>query len=457
MPDNGVPGNGAPDDRVPDPGPAELNRLRDRVAALESQQEKRTPRHRTRSFFAALLIVLGCVLAPFGVVAAWTADEIGDTDRYVATVAPLASDADVQQAAAARVTNAVMEHIDLGALLEEAAPADRPLLDKLIGQVGNSLEGAVRSFVQDKTQEILASDTFRTIWIDANRDAHAALVKALTGSADSTLTIHNNSVTVDLAPVIERVKQRLVDDGLTIASKIPEVHTDFTVLRSDDIGRVKTYFRLLQIAGVWLPVIAVLLVIAGVLLSRHRRRALVAGALGLAFAAVVLGVALTVFRVVYLNALPDSVSQPAAGTIYDTMTRYLRTMVRVTVALGVVVALAAWLSGPGHYATLVRQMWISGIAAVRATADRWGMRTGPVGPFVRRYRSWITWVLVAVALLVFILWSYPTGWVVIAIALVLLLAMAVVEFLAQDSAVGTGDTGADGPGPVRPPRTPSAP
>ncbi|MFD4142693.1 MULTISPECIES: hypothetical protein [unclassified Streptomyces] len=451
MPDDGSAGPGG--ERSDAPGPdharSELEQLRARVAALEADKSARVPRHRWRSFFAALLIVIGCILAPLAGVAAWTADEVGDTDRYVDTVAPLASDPDIQNAAANRVTDAVMEHIDLPTLLEGAAPADRPLLEKALGRLGNSLESAVRSFVHDKSEEIIASDTFNRIWVQANRRIHAAVDKALTGSGGGAVKINNDSVTVDLGPVVDQVKQRLVDEGMSVAAKIPEVHTDFTVLRADNIGKVKTYFRILQIAGFWLPVLSVVLIAAGVLLSAHRRRVLVVAALAFAFAMVMLGVGLTVFRVVYLNALPDTVSQPAAESVYDTLTRYLRTTVRMTVVLGVVIALAAWLSGPGRWATFVRQSWHSGIGAVRSTADRAGMRTGPVGPFVRQHRKWITWVLVVLAVLTFVLWSYPTGWVVVGITLVLLFAMAVVEFLAENGARASTPTAAAKEPPAR--------
>ncbi|MFF0062474.1 hypothetical protein ACFYRC_13130 [Streptomyces sp. NPDC005279] len=410
----------------------DLEHLRARIAALEAGKAARAPHHRWRSFFSALLIVIGCVLAPLAAVAAWSADEIGDTDRYVDTVAPLASDPDIQNAAATRVTDAVMKYIDLPKLLEGVAPADRPLAEKALGKLGDSLESAVRSFVHDKAVDVIASGTFDKIWIQANRRIHAAVEKALTGSGGGAVKINNDSVTVDLGPVVDQVKQRLVAEGMTVAAKIPEVHTNFTVLRADNIGKVKTYFRILQIAGFWLPVLAVVLIAAGVLLSTHRRRVLVVAALAFAFAMLLLGGGLTIFRVVYLNALPDSVSQPAAESVYDTLTRYLRTTVRMTVTLGVVIALAAWLSGPGRWATFVRQSWHSGIGAVRASADRVGMRTGPVGPFIRHHRTWITWVLVGLAVLTYILWSYPTAWVVVGIVLVWLFVMAVVEFLADD-------------------------
>ncbi|MFG3309283.1 hypothetical protein [Streptomyces wuyuanensis] len=421
----------------------DLEQLRARIAALEAREQPpaRPPRHRMRSALAAVLIVIGCVLAPLSAVATWAKSEVGDTDRYVATVAPLASDPDVQAAVANRVTNVVMEHIDLPALLEDVAPADRPRLDALIGRLGGALENAVRSFVQSRTQDIVASDAFQRIWTDANRRIHAAVDKALTGSGGGAIELTDNAVKIDLAPVIEQVKQRLVNEGLTVAEKIPEIHTDFTVLQSEDVGRVKTGFRLLQLAGTWLPIVAVVLIAAGVLLSAHRRKALVAAALGVAVATALLGAGLTVFRLIYLDSLPKGVSQPAATSVFDALVRFLRTTIRNIVMLGVVVALAAWLTGPGRYAGLVRQLWTSGIAATRATANRAGLRTGPVGPWVRRFRTWITWVLVAVAVLVYILWSYPTAWVVVGLALALLFALAIVEFLAQD------DDGA-APGPA---------
>ncbi|MFE2555496.1 hypothetical protein ACFXGT_05580 [Streptomyces sp. NPDC059352] len=412
----------------------ELAALRARIAALEaSAATARPPRHRLRSFFAALLVVIGCVLTPLGLVASWTSDIVGDTDRYVQTVTPLASDPAVQEAVATRVTGAVMEHIDLKSLLEGVAPEQRPLLEKALGKLGNSLEGAVSSFVHDRAQDVVASSAFRTIWIDANRAIHTSLDRALTGSDEGAVRINTDTVTIDLAPVIDRVKERLVDAGLTVAGKIPEIHTDFTVLQADDIGKVKTGFSLLQLMGVWLPVISVLLVAGGVLLATRRRRTLIAGALGIAAAALFLGIALTVFRTVYLNALPSGVSPAAAGAVYDTLVRYLRTSVRVFATLGVLIALAAWLSGPSRPATLVRGLWDSGISATRATADRAGLRTGPVGPFVRRYRTWITWILVAAAALACVFWSYPTGWVVLGLALALLFALAVVAFLAEES------------------------
>ncbi len=411
----------------------ELARLRARVAALEAEQPAPRPRRTGRSLLAAVLITLGCLLAPLSVVAAWASGVIGDTDRYVDTVEPLASDPDVQQAVAARVTDAAMDHIDLNALLSSAASDERPLLEKALGKLGDSLDGAVRSFVNDKALDVVGSDAFGQLWTELNRKAHATMNKALTGDGGGAVKLDDGQVTLDLGPVVEQVKERLVDSGLTIAEQIPEVHTDFPVAKSEDITKARTGFRLLQLAGNWLPVLALLLIAGGVLLARNRRRAVVTAALCVAAAVALLGVALTVFRPIYLDALPQDVSQPAAGAVYDALTHFLRTTVRMAVVLGVVVALAVWLTGTGRRAALVRNLWSSGIGAVRATADRAGMNLGPVGPWVAAHRKWIFWVLIAAAVLTYLLWSYPTGWVVGGLALALLCALAVVDFLAAPS------------------------
>ncbi|MEU8691185.1 hypothetical protein [Streptomyces sp. NPDC048665] len=437
------PNDGAAESAGPDR--TELQELRARVAALESERA-RAPRHHGRSLLAAVLITLGCLLAPLAVVASWAANEVADTDRYVATMAPLAANPAVQDAVANRATDALMTHLDLPTLLSDIAPADRPRLEKALGRLGHSLEGAVHSFVHDKARAVVASDAFRTLWTDANRRAHSAVDKALTGKGGGAVQLKNDTVTLDLAPVITHVKQHLVDAGMKAAGHIPDIHTDITLVRSDEISKVKTYVRLLQIAGNWLPVLSVVLIAAGVLLSVRRRRALIAGCLGAAVAAGVLGIGLCVFRVIYLDALPADVSQDAAGAVYDTLTHFLHTMVRMVVAIGVVIALAAWLTGPGRRAGLLRRLWTTGIGAVRGTADHAGLRTGPVGPFVRRHRTWITWALVVVALVVYLLWSYPTGWVVVGLTLCLLFLLAVLEFLAAEPA----------PDEARPPATTTA-
>ncbi|MGW1229739.1 hypothetical protein [Streptomyces sp. NPDC001515] len=409
---------------------AELEALRARVARLEARPPGRGG-HRVRSFFAALLVLVAAVLTPLSIVSSWASDIAGDTDRYTAMMDPLASDPDVQAAVSARVTAAVMDHLDLDALLADVAPADRPVVDKALGRLGDPLTAGVTSLVRGTVDRFVTGDTFEQVWRELNARAHATVVKALTGQGGGAVKLTDDTVTLDLAPVIDQVKQRLVDRGLTVAAKIPEIHTDYTLLTSDAVGRAEKGFRALQILGFWLPVITLVIAAGGVLLAVRRRRALVAAALAVAAGAALLGLAVWAGRAFYLDSLPPDVSQPAAGAVFDALAGFLRAGVRLVVTVGVVVALAAWLTGRGRAASRVRAMWGGGIGAVRQAA---GFTGGPVGRWVHRARRPLNWTVVVVAVAVLVAWDRPTGLVTVWIALCALVALAVVEFLDDDGA-----------------------
>ncbi|MEU7578488.1 hypothetical protein AB0B50_12865 [Streptomyces sp. NPDC041068] len=262
---------------------------------------------------SVVLLLLACLLVPLGALSTWAKYEIGDTDNYVATMAPLASDSAVQTAVADAVTDSVMKEIDVG-----------------------PLQGTVETFVRDAVQSFTETSAFKTAWNAANRAAHDAVQRALNDGS-------NGEVTIDLAPITEQIKQQLVDDGVPFASKMPVKHTEITVMESKDLGRLRNGFHSLQVAGVWLPVAAVVLAAAGLWLAPRRRRAVFWTALGAALGAGALLIAVAIGRSVTLGDLPSDVSQDAAGAVYDALTATLRTAGWVVVGAGLSAALLAWL------------------------------------------------------------------------------------------------------------------
>lgn len=431
---------------------AEIDALRARVAELEAAKAAPAPRkHRIRAFFSALLIFLAWVLAPLSVVAAWSASIVGDTDRYVATVSPLARNPDIQAAMANRATTAIMSELNVQALLQEVPTTDRPRLATLLDKASGPITGALTSFVHDTTLKVVSSSWFAGFWDDANRAAHASVNKLLTGQGGGAVKVGSGgTVTLDLGPLVDRVKSQLVSSGVTAAAKIPQVNTSVTLMKSSSIPKYRRYFRILQFFGNWLPFIALGFAAAGVLLARNRRRALVVAGLGLFVAAGLVGIGVRLGRGLYLDALPADVSQPAAKAVYDTMSRFLISTNRTVAVLGLVVAVAAWLSGPSRPAAIVRGFWHAGIDATRGFADRLGMNLGPVGKFVTRYRTWIVWITVVAAAVALLLWSYPTGMVVFWLAFACVVVLGVVEFLVErppEAAPPPAAPSASGPGP----------
>ncbi|WP_174805543.1 hypothetical protein [Kitasatospora sp. MMS16-BH015] len=429
--------------------------LRERVGELEAEAEAarsgrvapggssadRVGRRRVRSFCAVLLVLLACVLTPLGLVSAWTKSEVTDTDRYVATMAPLANDPAVRAAVTDRVTTVVMQQLPVDSLLGSVAPADRPLLDAALGRLGSTLTNGLTSLVHSQVEKVVDSDAFAAVWVTVNRQAHDSVDRMLTGQGGGAVQLQGNSVTLDLAPLIDQVKDRLVAEGIGAAAHIPEVHTEFTLVQSDSVAKARTGLRLLDLAGFWLPVLALLCAVGGVLLAVRHRRAAVTAALGMAAGAALLGIGLTAFRALYLDKLPAGVDQDAAAAIYDALTHYLRTTVRAVILLGVLVALGAWLSGAGRRAGQLRQLWQAAFAAVRQTAERFGLRLGPVGRFVHRWKQPLGWLAVAAAVVVLVCWDYPSGAVLGWIGLVLVAVLGLLEFLDEPGSYGRAGDG----------------
>lgn len=403
-----------------------------RTGATPTGRAPLRPRRRLRSFFAVLLIVLAAVLAPVSTAAVWARDVVGDRDHYVATMRPLAADPAVRAAVTDRVADAVMEYVSVKALLGTVDPDDRSALDPAIGALDGPVAAGLRNLVHSAVGSFVSGPAFATIWTQLNREAHVAAEKALTSD-------RGTAVTVDLAPVAEAAKRQLLDDGLSVASKIPTVHARLTLVDSEAVGRARTGFRLLRTVGPWLPVATVLSAAGGVLLAVRRRRALITLALLIAGGALLLGLGLVVFRSQYLDRLTSGIPHPAAAAVFNALTAFLRIAVRMIAVTGAVVALTAWLGGTGRVATRVRSGWRGGIGALR---EAMGLRTGRAGLRVLRARSWLNGTVVAVALAAYLVWDRPTLTVVAGIALLTLIALAAVELLADDGVpdAGTGAT-----------------
>jgi hypothetical protein len=316
---------------------------------------------------ATFLIVVGRIMAPLSVVAVWTKDLVTDTDRYVATVAPLADDPAIQNAVADKITVQIFTHLDVAGVTNQAvdALAERglpPLVATQLHALSEPVASGVEGFVRTEVGQVVASDAFTDAWLTANRAAHSALLAALTGQTGEGVTIENDTVSINLGPIIQEVKQRLIDRGFELASRIPDVNPSFVLIQSDAISKARGAFNLLNNIGNWLPVIALIFLALGVYVAKGHRRALVGAGLGLAGGLLALGLGIALFRSIYLNATPaDVLPHDAAAAFYDTLVRFLRLGLRTVLVLGLVVALAGFLTGRSITAVRARAGLSKGI------------------------------------------------------------------------------------------------
>jgi hypothetical protein len=423
----------------------EVERLRARVQELEGQLPNTgTPspaapeRHRSRWYAvgSVVLLTIACILAPLSATAVWASTQVSDTEQYVQTVAPLADDPAVQAAVANDITNAVIEALDVEAFTREALttlseqenvpPRVAAALPGLAVPIANGVE----SFTRTQVTRLVQSPQFAELWERVNTVAHEQLVTLLEGNEGGAVSAQGDTVTLNLAPIIEQVKARLVAEGFTLAERIPTVDRSFVLVQSEAVTNAQTTYRVLNTLGVWLPVIALALFAAGVFLARDRRRAVFRGALGVVGAMLLFGVALAVARIAYIEAVPpDVLSEEAAGNVFDTLVRFLRSGLRTTAVLGLLVALAAWLSGPGKAATRTRETLRHGIGSARSGAEAAGWRAGRFGPWVLAHTRALRAGTFLAAGLVLLFWERPTVMVVVVTALLVGVALVLIEFL----------------------------
>jgi hypothetical protein len=429
---------------------AELERLRAKVASQGEELPARGRRLSWRAPVATLLIFLGCVLAPVSVVAVWGANQISNTDRYVANVAPLISEPAVQSALTDKISTKINAQLQLQKRANEAAAV---LSQKGLTRVGGllhdfsgQLAGAVQGFIHDQIAKILASPQVARLWVRVNRGAHAEVVKALSGQGGGAITISNGQVTLDLAPFIDVVKKDLSAKGLSLVDKIPPIHTSFPLFSAKKLVQAQTAYRLVTAIGFWLPIIALVLLGLGIYVARGHRRALIWAGLGVAVSMLILAAGLAIFRSIYLNSVPDNVLPAnAAAVLFDTLVRFIKDGLRLVLVVGLIAAIGAFFTGPSVTAVRTRRGAASGLGWIRETGEQAGLRTGPVGQWTYRYRTGLRIAAVALAIVIFVFWSQPSGVVAIVIAIILVVVLGLIELIgrppARPQAAGHRDGG----------------
>ncbi len=382
---------------------------------------------RWRRIVGALLVVVGCLLVPLSLSAVWVRNTLLDTDQYVETVGPLADNADVQHAIANRVTDALFANADVEAKVADALP---PRAEFLAGPVSDG----VRTAINAATLRLAESDRFETLWENANRRAHGAVVNILTGGGDRVST-DNGTVTINTAQIVEKVKERLDARGITIFDdvEVPADKEQLVILQSDDVEQVQGLVDLLQTVAWVLPFVALACFAAAIGLSRNRRRTIQRGALGVAFAVAVQLVLLKTGRNLYLDAVTTKKSTPgAAGAIWDQLTTFLRTSGITVVVVALVIAFVAWVLGPSNAAAHLRNGWNRMLRSGAEAGS--GAEPSPLASFVARSKSWLRGLGVALAFVVLIIWNHPTALTVLGIGLLLLVYLAILELVSRSAA-----------------------
>lgn len=423
---------------------AELERLRAEVATLRATAESpadgaaRPPRRIGRRIVAALLVVLCALLAICAVVTRYIQNDIINTDRYVAMVTPIAANPAVQDQVITSVTDAIDEQLNLEAVVGDAlqkivdlTPADRPRIDSAFVGLAPVIAGQATSFIHTTVTEFVRSPEFQTLWIDANRRAQTRILGLVSADPKNAAVTMDKAgtIAIQLGPIIDRVKQRLIDRGFGLAARIPTVNREFVIVQSPELARAQNTFHALDRAGTWLPWLALACAIGAVaVVGAGRRRGMVTiVAVALLGAMFLLAIALAFARSFYLHSIPTDVLSPAsAAFIFDTLINPLRIPLRVVAVIALAVAVVSFFSGPSRTASATRDAF----RHAAMMGGRGKRAPNAIEQTLWRIRIPVRVTIAVAAGLVLVFWEFPTGMVVLWTAVIAVLILIAFEFAA---------------------------
>ena len=409
---------------------AELEKLREENERLRAQLAvgpdgvSHTSRRRDR--VSLVMAVLGAILLVVSVLGVWTRNVVLDTDRYVDTVAPLATDSEVQKAVSDRIATAVSDAADIKSLAQDALPEEASFLAAPIAAGADNL-------IDKAADKVVESDQFAKAWDGINRTAHDALVAALTGKEGKVLDFADGQVVLELQPLVSEALA-LIDDqlGTDLESKIPtdKLNAEFVLFDSSQLASIQREVSIMDTTA-WIAVVLTLgLLIGSIAVAVDRRKGVLHVGVGIAISMFVVIVGMALGRELFLSNLPDVVENPlAVAATFDILTRFVLQAVRFLFVLGLVLSLGAWVLGPGSVAGKVRGFW-NGILGRGSDAATQHVGLGPVPGFCAKYLTGLRVAVLVVAGLVLVIISQPTGMTVVVVAAVAVVFLAVLQFLA---------------------------
>jgi hypothetical protein len=251
-----------------------------------------------------------------------------------------------------------------------------------------TLENTVGPAAADK---LLQRPRVQTLWQNANKRAHAAVLRVLEGKdlgQNENISTANGEVTLDLRPAIERLATRLgVEDKLK-PNADPNAG-QLVILKSDQLGAAQTAVKILKALSSLLLIVVTALYALAIYVARGRRRLLL-GATGASL--VFVGLVIASLRHFLGRVIVDSLVKTAANkhpvsVIWAIETSVMRDIAIILVVYGALVLLATVLAGANRPAVAVRRwlapafrhhpivVWLAALA-VFLILLAWGPTTG---------------------------------------------------------------------------------
>lgn len=216
-----------------------------------------------RRICQVIAAVLAVLTVPLAMLGGWLRVQFIDPENFQARLAPLASDADVQQLFA-----------DIGVAG----------MNQAVGSELKSLPGGkqVMDWLGGGVTAVTKSDAFPEIWDETVQVVDQVFVAAGTDEPTGAATFTDDGgIGIQLGTILNPVRDAMIEQH-ALAKAIPEVDYIAPAVSAEDRQTLKRSYEVLDTGGLVLPIAGLVLLALAIILARRRWMAV--GALGLGIA-----------------------------------------------------------------------------------------------------------------------------------------------------------------------------
>ena len=366
------------------------------------ESTKSTSKKRPRSIASGVLLALAILLTPTALITNWAAVQVDNTQRFVDTLGPLASNPKVQELVITEVTNKLDETVDfagttsslidgLSSALNLPTPAK-----KALGLISDPLAAGVKGLVHDAVAKVVKSEGFQAAWTQTLTITQEQVTKLLKGEESGVLKMAaDGTVTMNLKPVIAEVKQSLINSGVGFAAAIPEMDLTVELGKIPELAVARVVYQVGVGVGTWLPWVVFGLYLLGFALAVRRARAVLVSSVFLLISSVLMLIVFSFGRLLAINSVSDTFA-PAVGVVWDAVSAYAVTVVAGLIALSVISLVASWIL-MGDEQSPVRQWFGRTFTQLRGRLDSVGVTMGAAGRVLYRVRVTLRVLIIVIA------------------------------------------------------------
>jgi len=367
-PDSGLEGSAASDSEAAasaaDPGSGAAS-----VATAVSSEET-APRR--RRWLVGGLFVLATLVGVVAVLAVWANRQALNTNNWTTTSSRLLANPEVQSAVGSYL---------VAQLFASGVPQAeiKSVLPQKLQAVAGPLSSGLEQLAEKVAPRVLASPQVQELWREANRSAHATLLKVINGGG-SLASTNGGVVTLNLHAIVDQLAASLGAQGAVSAARsklagnagavqgaagqvgitLPPASGQLVIMRSTQLKTVQDIASDIKGLALVLPILSLILFALAVWCARGRRRQALRMT-GWCFVGV--GLLVLLARRLGGNAIVNGLvkspeNRPAGHEVWTIGTSLLYSIAVALLAYGLVLVAAAWLAGDTRPAVAVRQ-WLA--------------------------------------------------------------------------------------------------